>query len=57
VKEHEKDREKDVVQAYERPSVTDYGTLVDITRASNLANCDAPCGAGVSNAFPPSSGL
>ena len=57
MKEHEKDREKDVVQAYERPSVTDYGTLVDITRASNLANCDAPCGAGVSNAFPPSSGL
>jgi hypothetical protein len=38
---------------YERPEVTDYGTLLDLTEASNLKNADTP--AGVPNtAFPTS---
>ena len=46
---HDKDHEKDQVPEYERPSVVDYGTLVDITRASGLVNADSP--SGKNNAF------
>jgi hypothetical protein len=47
-----KDQMKDQVPEYERPSVVDYGTLVDITRSGNSPNNDAPTGNNVS-AFPP----
>jgi hypothetical protein len=37
--------------SYEHPEVTDYGTLLDLTEASNFTNADTP--AGVPNsAFP-----
>lgn len=42
---HEMEKhEKDPVPEYERPSVVDYGTLVDITRGLNLVNSDVPAG-------------
>jgi hypothetical protein len=38
---------------YERPEVTDYGTLIDLTEASTFTNADTP--QGVPNtAFPTS---
>lgn len=30
---------------YERPLITDYGTLVDLTQAGNLTHADIPHGA------------
>jgi hypothetical protein len=30
---------------YEKPEVTDYGTLVDLTAGGNVPTCDNPCGA------------
>jgi hypothetical protein len=30
---------------YERPEVTDYGTLLDLTLSGNLPNADVPQGA------------
>ena len=38
------EHEKDQVPEYERPSVVDYGTLVDITRAGHQPNADVPGG-------------
>jgi hypothetical protein len=39
------------MNSYERPEVTDYGTLLDLTEASTFTNADTP--AGVPNsAFP-----
>jgi hypothetical protein len=51
LKDYDKDYEKDQKPAYERPSVVDYGTLVDITRALNLSNSDSPAGTP-NTAFP-----
>ncbi len=42
--------EKDQVPEYERPSVVDYGTLVDITRGGSATNKDGPV--GNNTAFP-----
>jgi hypothetical protein len=38
------DRVKDHVPAYERPAVTDYGTLLDLTLAGGSPNADVPKG-------------
>lgn len=43
--------EKDQAPEYERPSVVDYGTLVDITRAGAAPNADLPKGNN-NTAFP-----
>ena len=37
------DRAKDRV-TYERPGITDYGTLLDLTLAGDQPNADAPQG-------------
>jgi hypothetical protein len=29
---------------YEKPEVTDYGTLVELTAGGSAPLCDAPCG-------------
>jgi hypothetical protein len=47
----EKTHEQVPVPEYEPPKVVDYGTLVDITRASTLANADTPAGTP-NTAFP-----
>lgn len=45
------DHAKDRVPSYERPGVTDYGTLLDLTEAGLAVNADTP--AGIANtAFP-----
>ena len=31
-------------QVYEKPEITDYGTLVDLTRSGHHANSDSPFG-------------
>ena len=36
---------------YESPAVKDYGTLLDLTQASNLSNSDNPAGTP-NTAFP-----
>jgi hypothetical protein len=41
------------MESYERPEVTDYGTLLDLTEASTLANADSPLGVP-NTAFPTS---
>ena len=46
------DRVKDHVPAYERPGITDYGTLLDLTLAGHAPNADAPNGAN-NTAFSP----
>jgi hypothetical protein len=51
MKDQEKVQEKDRAPEYERPTVTDYGTLADITRALNLNNSDSPSGTP-NTAFP-----
>jgi hypothetical protein len=43
--------EKDQVPEYERPTVVDYGTLADITRAGHAANSDVMAGTA-NTAFP-----
>ena len=45
------DYDKEHVPAYERPSVVDYGTLVDLTRLENQLNSDSPAGTP-NTAFP-----
>lgn len=45
------DHVKDEVPEYERPSVVDYGTLIDITRAGDQPNADIPNGNN-NTAFP-----
>jgi hypothetical protein len=32
------------MDSYERPEVTDYGTLLDLTEAGTTMNADAPAG-------------
>jgi hypothetical protein len=49
VVEHEQEHD---VPEYERPRVTDYGTLIDMTRAGNFPNADVPGGAD-GTAFSP----
>lgn len=44
--EHEKTQVE-----YEAPKVIDYGTLVEVTHASNLVNSDSPSGTN-NTAFP-----
>jgi hypothetical protein len=40
-----------LMDSYQHPEVTDYGTLIDLTEASTFKNSDTP--AGVPNsAFP-----
>jgi hypothetical protein len=38
---------------YEAPKITDYGSLVELTQAGNVANSDAPHGIN-NTAYPPS---
>ena len=38
------DRVEDRVPAYERPGITDYGTLLDLTLAGGEPNSDIPKG-------------
>ncbi len=38
---------------YERPKITDYGTLLKLTQAGNAANRDVPYGNN-NTAYPPS---
>jgi len=47
-------QENDHVPEYEPPSVVDYGTLVDITRAGGLPNSDDIVGTP-NTAFPSAS--
>jgi hypothetical protein len=44
--EHEKEQVE-----YEAPKVIDYGTLVEVTRASTFQNADSPAGTN-NTAFP-----
>ena len=46
------DRVTDRVPAYERPGITDYGTLLDLTLGGDQPNADAPGGAN-NTAFSP----
>jgi hypothetical protein len=39
------------MSTYERPDVTDYGTLMELTEALNLTNSDSPTGTP-DTAFP-----
>ncbi len=38
--------------SYERPKITDYGTLLKLTQGSDFGNKDVPW--GENRAFPPS---
>ena len=49
-KEYEKDRR--MAPEYERPSVVDYGTLVDITRNGTFPNKDVPAATTTRLSFP-----
>ncbi|HEX3976851.1 MAG TPA: lasso RiPP family leader peptide-containing protein [Solirubrobacteraceae bacterium] len=37
-------KQQETNQVYEKPEITDYGTLVDLTRAGHHMNADSPFG-------------
>lgn len=43
--------EDEAVARYDAPKIVDYGTLVELTEAGNLANSDVPFG-DPNTAFP-----
>ncbi|HTU96521.1 MAG TPA: hypothetical protein VMF14_11825 [Solirubrobacteraceae bacterium] len=40
----DKELQQQTEQVYEKPEVTDYGTLLDLTRAGHHTNSDSPFG-------------
>ena len=40
----EENTQQETPQVYEKPQITDYGTLVDLTRAGHHTNSDSPFG-------------
>jgi hypothetical protein len=40
----EEKTQRETTQVYEKPEITDYGTLVDLTRSGSHTNSDAPFG-------------
>jgi hypothetical protein len=42
-------------QVYEKPEITDYGTLVELTEAGHHTNSDIPNGTNPSTAYAPNS--
>ncbi len=45
--------ERSAIVKYERPKIVDYGTLLELTQAGNVANSDVPAG-NSNTAYPPS---
>jgi hypothetical protein len=42
-------------KSYTRPTCRQLGSVQEMTQASNLNNCDTPCGANNNTAFGPPS--